>query len=68
VTKREAVETEAGKYRALKVETFSVFGGLFRQGGSLVVWVNDDARRIPVRFEAKVKLGKIFGSIKRRSE
>jgi Protein of unknown function (DUF3108) len=68
VTKRESVETEAGKYWALKVETFSVFGGLFRQGGTLVVWVNDDARRIPVRFEAKVKLGRILGSIKRQSE
>jgi hypothetical protein len=68
VTKRELVETEAGKCWALKVEALSVFGGLFRQAGSLVVWVNDDGRRIPVRFEAKVKLGKIFGSIKRRCE
>jgi Protein of unknown function (DUF3108) len=64
VTKKEPVEAEAGKYTALRVETFLVFGGLFRQGGTLVVWVSDDAKKVPVRFEARVKFGKVYGSIK----
>jgi hypothetical protein len=49
----------------LKVETISVFGGLFRDGGTFIVWLSDDQNRIPIKFEAKVKLGKVFGSIKK---
>ncbi len=65
VTKRETVSTGAGSFRALKIETISVFGGLLRQGGTFVVWLADDGSRTPVRFEAKVKLGKVFGTIQK---
>ena len=65
VKKRETVESAAGTFSALKVETVSVFGGLFKSGGSLLVWVSDDDYKIPVKFEAKVKIGKLFGSIKK---
>jgi len=65
VRKRESVECALGKYSALKVETISVFGGLFRGGGTFIVWFSDDPNKIPIKFEAKVKLGKVFGSIKK---
>ena len=65
VSKREEVQVAARKYSVLKIETLAVFGGLFKDRGTLAVWVTDDVRCIPVRFEAKVKLGRIFGSIKR---
>ncbi len=68
IVKRETVEAEAGKYTALRVEAFSVFGGLFRQGGTLIVWVSDDAKKVPVRFEASLKFGKVYGSVKRWGE
>ncbi len=65
VTKKEPVEAIAGSFSALKVETVSSFGGLFKGGGTLVVWFSADDRQIPVKFEAKVKLGKIFGTLKK---
>ncbi|MEW5978277.1 MAG: DUF3108 domain-containing protein [Acidobacteriota bacterium] len=65
VQKRELVQAAAGNFEALKVETVSVFGGLFKGGGTFFVWVSDDAARIPVKFEAKVKLGKVFGTLSR---
>jgi hypothetical protein len=65
VSRREEVHVEAHSYSALKLETMAVFGGLFKEGGTLSVWVTDDVRCVPVKFEAKVKLGKVFGSIKR---
>jgi uncharacterized protein DUF3108 len=65
VKKRESVECAMGTYSTLKVETISVFGGLFRDGGSFIVWLSDDQNKIPIKFEAKVKLGKVFGSIKK---
>ena len=65
VRKRENVEAAAGTFSTLKVETVSVFGGLFKSGGSLLVWFSDDEYKIPVKFEAKVKIGKLFGTLKK---
>jgi Protein of unknown function (DUF3108) len=64
VDKREMVDSPKGQLPALRTEATSVFGGLFRSGGTLLVWVSDDDRRLPLKFEAKIKLGKVFGTIK----
>jgi hypothetical protein len=64
VKEKETIEAIAGQFPAWKVETVSVFGGLFKGGGTFLVWFSDDAHRVPVKFEAKVKLGKIFGTVK----
>jgi hypothetical protein len=64
VKENESVEAIAGRFSALKVETVSVFGGLFKGGGTFLVWFSDDAHRVPVKFEAKVKVGRVFGTVK----
>jgi hypothetical protein len=65
VDKQEMVDSPQGQLRALRTEAISVFGGLFQSGGTLLIWVSDDERRLPLKFEAKVKLGKVFGTIKK---
>jgi hypothetical protein len=37
---------------------------MFKGGGTFLLWLSDDERKLPVRFEAKVKLGRVFGSVK----
>ena len=64
VIRSETVEVAAGKFQALKVETGSLFGGLFKTSGTLLIWVTGDERKIPIRFEAKIKLGKVYGTIR----
>jgi hypothetical protein len=64
VKKKEPVEAIAGLFPALRLETVSVFGSLFKGGGTFLVWFSDDERKLPVRFEAEVKLGKVYGTIK----
>jgi hypothetical protein len=64
VKQKETIEAAAGRFSAWKLETISVFGSLFRGGGSFLVWFSDDAQRIPVKFEAKVKVGRVFGTVK----
>jgi Protein of unknown function (DUF3108) len=64
VKEKETVEAIAGRFSAWKLETVSVFGGLFRGGGTFLVWFSDDASRVPVKFEAKVKVGRVFGTVK----
>ena len=65
VLKAESVDVLGRKNAALKLEAKSVFGGLFKESGTFYVWVSDDANKVPLKFEAKIKLGKVSGSLKR---
>ena len=35
-----------------------------KEAGPFSVWLSDDERKVPVKFEAEVKLGKVYGTIK----
>jgi uncharacterized protein DUF3108 len=61
--RKEYIENEAGFFSTQKVEVQSFFGGLFRQKGSFYVWFAEDERHLPVKFEMKVKLGKVYGNL-----
>jgi hypothetical protein len=65
---RENVRSPAGAFSTQKVEVSSFFGGLFKQRGLFYIWFTDDARRLPVKFEMKVKLGKVCGSLVKLQE
>ena len=60
VTGREMQKTEIGKVMCFRVEP-AVFGpGRLVEGkGSMVIWITDDARRIPVRSQVNASIGKI---------
>lgn len=60
----ETARTDAGVFQVHRINTSGLFGGLFRSGGEFKIWL-DKSTRIPVKFEAKVKLGKVTGSLRR---
>ena len=60
--KKETVIALAGTYSTIKIKSSSV-RGLFKGGGSLEVWITVDNRKMPVKYEAKAWLGKVFGTI-----
>lgn len=62
IEKEEKVKTDIGILPAYKIRTEALFGGLFREGGEFFIWLHKE-HKYPVRFEAKVKLGRIFGRI-----
>lgn len=53
VAGREEVKTDAGKFKAIKLNAKIFDGYYIRRSGEMFVWMSDDARRIPVR--AKIK-------------
>ncbi|HEY2930470.1 MAG TPA: DUF3108 domain-containing protein [Acidobacteriota bacterium] len=63
VEKRESIETGEGRIPALKIRTGSAMG-LFSSGGTFSIWYSDDELRLPVKFEAKVSFGRVFGWLK----
>ena len=60
----EKVETPSGVYRAWRINTVAVLGGLFKNGGQFRMWLTADERKLPVRFEVQVSLGRASGSLK----
>ena len=60
VERKEKVTTAIGVFNSVKISTT---GGLFKGGGDFRIWYSTDQLRIPVRFEADVLFGKIYGEI-----
>lgn len=56
---KETVEVTAGIFRCIKVEPLVEEGGLFKSEGTIVVWMTDDERRMPVKVKTKVIIGSI---------
>lgn len=61
VTGKETIKTDIGRVSCFVVEP-QIFGGegsLIEREGSMVIWITDDARRIPVRSQVKASIGKL---------
>jgi hypothetical protein len=56
---RERIETPAGTFDCVAVEPILKAGGIFKNSGRLVIWVTDDARRMPVLMKSKVAIGSV---------
>jgi hypothetical protein len=56
---KETIDVTAGKFDCIVVEPLVQEGGLFKSEGSIVVWLSDDALKIPVKVKTKVVIGSI---------
>lgn len=54
---KEEIDVPAGEFRCIKVEPMVVEGGLFKSEGSIIVWLTDDDRKMPVLVKTKVLVG-----------
>jgi len=59
VHKRERIEVPAGKFNCVLVEPILKSEGVFKSKGSILVWLTDDERRMPVLVRTKVPVGSI---------
>ncbi len=59
VYEKEIIEVEAGRFRCLVVEPMMKGEGLFKQKGSLKIWLTDDDRKIPVQMTSEILVGHI---------
>jgi hypothetical protein len=64
VEKREIIDTPAGKIDAWRMQTDVMKGKLYREKGQLKIWLSVDEKHLPVQFEAKVGMGRMFGVLK----
>jgi len=65
VVRREMVALEDGQeISTIIVEPRLKSEGLFQKSGEMLVWLTDDERRMPVRMEAKIKIGRVTAKLK----
>ncbi|MFQ5737639.1 MAG: DUF3108 domain-containing protein [Acidobacteriota bacterium] len=60
VEEAEEIKIALGRYETIKISTK---GGIFKGGGNFRIWYTRDERRLPVKFEADVQFGKVYGQL-----
>lgn len=63
VIREEMLKTSAGNFQTYVVQpTFSTNGN-WKQKGDITIWLTKDERKVPIQFEAKIKVGTIRGRL-----
>jgi hypothetical protein len=66
VLRRETLETALGRRETVVVEPLLTFEGIFQRKGRVIVWLTDDAERIPVQMQSQIIIGSFFATLVRR--
>lgn len=62
--RRETISTAAGDFDTVVVKPTISLDGKFTPMGDIFIWLTDDDRKLVVRIESKIKIGKIVGVAK----
>lgn len=57
------LETDAGKFEAIKIRAEIVSRGALTQTGDLFLWLSNDEHKYVLRIEAKIKIGTLVSEI-----
>lgn len=57
------LETDAGKFEAIKIRAEIVSRGALAQTGDLFLWLSNDDRKYVLRIEAKIKIGTLVSEV-----
>jgi len=60
---KEEQESVLGKKKTIKVQPHLTFKGLYEKIGDPLVWLTDDAWRIPIRIQAKIVIGSLTAEL-----
>ena len=66
VLRRETLDTALGPRETFLVEPLLKFEGIFQQKGRVLVWLTQDAERIPVLMTSEIKIGSFVSTLTRR--
>ncbi len=64
VLRREKMRTPLGRIDTIVIQPEMKYQGILKKNGDSYLWLSDDERRIPVRLEAKVRIGSVVASLK----
>lgn len=64
---KQTIEVDAGMFHCIVIEPLVREGGLFKSEGSILVWLSDDERKIPVQVLSKIVIGSISAELREYS-
>lgn len=56
---RETIETDMGKFKALKVKPQVIEGRVFKDQEAITMWVTDDENKLPLRVQSEIWVGSL---------
>lgn len=63
VLKKEKIEVPAGEFDTIVIKPLMKSEGIFYRKGEILIWLTNDAKRIPVKLQTKVKIGSIKANL-----
>jgi hypothetical protein len=67
VVGRESIETDLGKFKAIKIRPQVVADRVFKDEDAMTLWVTDDDNLLPLRIQAELAVGSIKADITKYS-
>jgi hypothetical protein len=64
---REVIETDLGKFKAIKIRPQVVADRVFKDENAMTLWVTDDDNLLPLRIQAELAVGSIKADITKYS-
>lgn len=61
--KKEKIKTDAGTFDTIKLKAEIVSRGALSQSGDMFMWLTDDDKKVVVRIEADIKVGKLVSEL-----
>ena len=63
VMESEEINTVMGRLKTVKVMPIMKFKGLYDKAGDTVIWITDDACRVPVKINSKILIGSLTATL-----
>jgi len=61
----ETVTVDAGTFDCVVVQPFLKFEGIFKQAGDIIIWMTNDANKVPVKVESQIAIGSIYAELQK---
>ena len=53
---KEKISTKVGTFNAIRYEAFLFNDILFKRNARLLIWISDDARRLPLQIQVRMRI------------
>lgn len=63
VLRKEKIKTKFGEFNTIVIRPLLKSDGIFDGKGSVDIWLTDDHRRLPVKMQTKVAVGKVTATL-----
>jgi len=63
IVRKEEIETPLGTFKTILIRPILLSEGIFSRKGDILIWITDDAKRLPLLLETKVKVGAIKATL-----